>query len=201
MSDEERDALHNKILDSEDFYDHVEYTYNQWIRDQEEDIKLVANAWVDCIVEGVRKDVARIAEKAKKKVEALVANLPEGTVSVYELTLTTDKDEPQYLVDSFKKIVDSKMNGVISYKSCIELTKAGLPHIHAVIYSSKKTLDSSKIKRWYKYRFELQKVRSHDAYINYIMKEKNNPIVIEYCKNKKIDQFIDHALLPEKNEL
>lgn len=110
--------------------------------------------------------------------------------SYYELTLTVDKDEPQILFDGLNTFVKSAMFDVIGWMACVELTKTGLPHIHAFIVSSRKYLDASKVKKVYAYRAELKRVRMVDNYINYLLKNKNDVSTIAYCKEKGIPQFI-----------
>lgn len=121
--------------------------------------------------------------------------VPPGTDSVYELTLTSPDDDVYYLRQSLQKIVESRMFEVIHFKACIELTQAGLPHIHAILYSKKKFLDATKLKTKFKHRAELSKVRMHSNYLNYIKKEDGNITIQEYCQKKGVPQFWDG---PEK---
>lgn len=117
--------------------------------------------------------------------------------SAYEVTLTTTKDDPYELRTWAKKIANSKMYGVISAPYAVELMKSGMPHIHMLIYSFKKTLDGSKLKTLgFPYRYTFARVRNLDAYFVYINKEKNNPLNIEYCLRKGIPQF-DNAIPQE----
>lgn len=109
--------------------------------------------------------------------------------SVYELTLTSTEDDPYYLRMTLERIEKSAMFEIVHYEACIELTKAGLPHLHAILYSKRKTLDASKLKKMFKYRAELKKVRNEIAFINYIKKEDGNPIVYDYCSKKGIPQI------------
>lgn len=110
--------------------------------------------------------------------------------SAYEVTLTTTKDDPYELRQWIQKIAKSAMYEVIDMPYCIELTQAGLPHIHAILYSKKKFIDGTKIKKLkFPYRYECKRVKDLAAYKNYIIKEKNNPIIIEYCLKKGISQF------------
>lgn len=110
--------------------------------------------------------------------------------SMYELTLTTDKDDPYELRQWLTKIVKSAMFKVVAFRACIELTKKGMPHIHAILYSSETFLDASKIKALkYPYRYELEKVHSYDKFFEYIKKEKNNVSMNMYCERKGIPQF------------
>lgn len=110
--------------------------------------------------------------------------------SAYEVTLTTTKDDPYELRQFIKKIADSAMFSVVDMPYCIELTEAGMPHIHAILYSKKRFIDASKIKKLgFPYRYECKRVKNLDAYKNYIMKEKENPIIIDYCLKKGIEQF------------
>lgn len=121
--------------------------------------------------------------------------------SVYELTLTTTKDDPYELRTFLKKVCKSKMFNIVYWKASIELTKARLPHIHAILYSSNKYCDATKIKALkYPYRYEFQKVRDEDAYNNYIIKEKYNVDVNMYCDQKGIPQIWD-ALSEEEDVL
>jgi len=109
--------------------------------------------------------------------------------SLYELTLTTTVDDPYELRMSLDKIVKSAMFEVKGYIACIELTKNSLPHIHALLFSTRKYIDGSKIKKLYKYRYECKRVRMPKNYYDYLNKEKNNPLVIDYCAKKGIPQI------------
>lgn len=113
--------------------------------------------------------------------------------SCYELTLTTPNDDPYQLRQAFQSMCDSAMVDPVMAYACIELTKAGLPHIHAIIFSKKKYLDSNKLKRFTPHRFELKRVRQMDNYINYIKKEDGNQSIIDYCLLKGIPQFWYHG--------
>lgn len=112
--------------------------------------------------------------------------------SVYELTLTTDEDNVQYLIESYNKVKASKMFGVVHSYACVELTQQGLPHIHAVLFSDKKYLDASKIKGKpvnFTKRYELKRVRNIGNYLNYIRKEDGNVNIQEYCLKNQVPQF------------
>lgn len=126
--------------------------------------------------------------------EGIVAG-EEGDVnvgrSIYELTLTIDKDDPYLLRDVLKRVVNSDMYEVKNWKACIELTKAGMPHIHAVLWSDRKYCDGTKIKKFYPYRYEFKRVRDVRGYLNYIKKESGNVSIQEYCNRKGIPQFWD----------
>lgn len=125
----------------------------------------------------------------------------DGVLSVYELTLTTTKDDPYELRQYFKKICDSKMFDVKAFKACVELQKNGMPHIHAMIWSGKKVLNSNHIKAKIKfpYIFSLKFVRRQLNYYNYILKEKDSDVIIEYCQTKGIPQIwqSENLLNPE----
>ena len=123
--------------------------------------------------------------------EVFFPGIPEHE-SVYELTLTTTKDDPYELRAFLKKVCKSKMFNIVYWKASIELTKAGLPHIHAILYSSNKYCDATKIKALkYPYRYEFIKVRDENAYNNYIIKEKYNVDINMYCERKGIPQIWD----------
>lgn len=110
--------------------------------------------------------------------------------SLYELTLTTPTDDPYELRQFLDKITKSAMFSVKAYIACIELTKAGLPHIHALLFGNAKYMDASKIKKLkFPYRYELKRVRVPGRYHEYVNKERDNPIVIDYCNKKGIPQF------------
>lgn len=112
----------------------------------------------------------------------------QGVNSVYELTLTTTKDDPYELRMYFDKICKSKMFDVKAFKACVELQQNGNPHIHAMLWSGKKVLNSNHIKAKIKfpYRFSLAFVRRQQNFYDYILKEKDSPIIIEYCRKKGI---------------
>lgn len=110
--------------------------------------------------------------------------------SIYEVTLTTTKDDPYELRQWIQKLAGSAMFDVVDMPYCFELTEAGMPHVHAILYSKKKWIDSTKIKALkFPYRYECKRVKNLAAYKNYIIKEKDNPIIIDYCNRKGIEQF------------
>ncbi|AUM61759.1 Rep [uncultured virus] len=125
----------------------------------------------------------------------------QGVNSVYELTLTTTKDDPYELRQYLDKIVKSKMFDVKAFKACMELQENGNPHIHAMLWSGKKVLNSNHIKTKIKfpYRFTLKFVRRQQNYYNYILKEKDSPIIIEYCQRKGIPQEWHTENMPPRN--
>lgn len=106
------------------------------------------------------------------------------------VTLTTDIDEPHALIAAADKIIKSNMFDIRHYWYAVELTKAGLPHIHMLIGSHAKRFDASKIKSFWKKRYECVKPidKTGDAYYKYLFKEINNPIVIDYCIKHGIAQ-------------
>lgn len=114
-----------------------------------------------------------------------------GYKHLYELTLTqpADQKEPHLLLAGLKKIAESRMYSCLGYEACIELTNAGTPHIHALFFSAH-TLDGTKIKKIYPYRYEFKRVRHPEKYYEYIRKEKDNNEVIKYCEEHKVPQFI-----------
>ena len=122
--------------------------------------------------------------------------------SHYELTITSIKDDLYELRTIVKKISESKMFSIIDMPFCIELTKAGIPHVHCYIKSMKPYIDRSKMKKFIPYRFSCERVKSEKGYFEYLFKEKDNPIVIDYCNKKGIPQF-DNAIqkdLPQENK-
>lgn len=124
------------------------------------------------------------------------APLPESVAdrwlpydSLYELTLTTTVDEPYELRTALERIVKSAMFEVKGYIACMELTKQGLPHIHALLFCKRKYIDGSKIKKLYKYRYECKRVRMPANYYEYLKKEQDNPEIQDYCDRKGIPQI------------
>lgn len=131
-----------------------------------------------------------------------VAPMPEQVVdqyapfeSLYELTLTTDVDDPYELRQALSRIVKSAMFEVKGYIACIELTRAGLPHIHALLFSKRKYIDGTKIKKLYAKRYECKRVRLPGNYYAYINKEKDNPLVVDYCAKKGVQQLFEELIL------
>lgn len=111
--------------------------------------------------------------------------------SMYELTLTTTDPDPSVLIRNFLKVVNSAMFAVKGYIYCVELTKAGLPHIHAMLFCTRKYIDSSKIKKLYGYRYSCSRVKNARHYYDYIGKEKENPEVQAYCDAHHIQQIVE----------
>lgn len=133
-----------------------------------------------------------IQPKPKPQIEVFpeIKNI-EGINSVYELTLTTTKDDPAELRQYLDKIVASKMFGVTAYKACYELQKNGKPHIHAMLWSTKKVLNSNHIKSKIKfpYIFTLKFVRMQPNFYNYILKNEKDISTIEYCLKNNLTQI------------
>lgn len=143
----------------------------------------------------IRKCMTQLGYKVAHKVLTPEVFDMHGAKSVYELTLTTTKDDPVELVNYLNKIVKSAMFDVSYWESCIELTQAGVPHIHAILYCKRDHIDASKIKAPkginFPYIYTCKKVRSLKGFINYIRKEENNPLIIEYCRVKGVSQFLN----------
>lgn len=120
----------------------------------------------------------------------------EKSHSAWELTITTDIDEPQIILAEFNKFVSIKMFDIVRYYGQFELTQAGLPHIHAVILSEKKSIDVSKVKRYFKKRISFSRVRDLQKWIEYIKKNSEDILIKDYCVEHNIEQIIDG---PKKN--
>lgn len=127
--------------------------------------------------------------KEPKRIPGVLRPLPDGCESAYELTLTSPTDQPYDLRTALQKICASAMFEIKAWEACIELTAAGLPHIHAVLFSARKYIDGSKIKKLYAHRYECKRVRNLDNYLNYIKKEDGNVNILNYCNAKAIPQF------------
>lgn len=167
--------------------------------DEEVELKLAIHAWVyeknyDLIDEYWRKYKYVSPVKAPVRNQEIPdVDVPPGVRSIYELTLTMPVDDPHFLKQKLEVICKSNMFEVVKYLGAFELTQAGLPHIHAILYSKRKFLDASKMKKIFPHRFELKKVRDHHAYLNYIFKEKDNNVIIQYCQEKGITQIFENA--------
>lgn len=134
-----------------------------------------------------------------KKVEKVVEPERVGGVplfeakSMYELTLTTDKDDPYELRQYLDKVIKSKMYEVKRWEAVIELQKNGNPHIHAVLYTDRDFLDTSKLKAkkgiGFPYRATFEKVRKPTNYLKYMKKDFTDNITSNYCLKKGIPHF------------
>lgn len=111
------------------------------------------------------------------------------------ITLTTDVDEPKALWVAVGKIVRSSMFDVRYYYAALELTERGLPHIHLLVYANCKYFDVSKLKSFWKKRFECVKPfdKIGEDYYKYLFKEINSPIIIEYCERNGVPQTKSHG--------
>lgn len=112
--------------------------------------------------------------------------------SVYELTITSVSVDPSRIVSELDRVVNSVQSSVVNYHACIELTQAGMPHIHAILYSSLKYINQSKLKRFIQDRYSCKLVRDEKKFLAYIHKEKGNHIVEAYCTRHNVPQFISH---------
>lgn len=142
----------------------------------------------ECIHDFAMKQAKLVRKEVKKELPVAIIDKFAPYESLYELTLTVPADDVYSLRQGFLRILQSKMFEIKGFIACIELTKSGLPHIHALLFSNKKYLDSSKIKTMYEWRYELKRVRLPGNYYDYINKEKNNPMVIDYCAQKGVPQ-------------
>lgn len=113
-----------------------------------------------------------------------------GYKYLYECTLTVPQEQvdPKNLLEGFEKLVKSKMYACLGYIACVELTQAGSPHMH-ILFFSRTTLDGTKVKKLYQYRYQFSRVRRPENYYNYIYKERGNPLVEYYCAQYGIQQF------------
>lgn len=151
---------------------------------------------------GLDKYISDLFEKmGLPKPRAIPNPLPQPVVdkfqpydSIYELTLTIDKDDVYQLLGDFNKIVKSRMFEIKGYIACIELTQSGLPHLHALLFSSRKTIDASKIKKLYQYRYSCKKVRLPGNFYEYINKERHNATVQGYCDARNVPQIWDELI-------
>lgn len=137
-------------------------------------------------------------EETKPKTLPRAEATPPAAKHIYELTLTTTKDDPYELRTALNKIIKSKMFNVKKYVACMELTKNNLPHVHACLWMDCKYVDVSKVKKFISYRYEFKPVRDLDAYLNYIKKEDGNNIIREYCQKKGIEQIWPKEKLEEE---
>lgn len=117
-------------------------------------------------------------------------------ITGWELTLTTDVNDPHTLLSDFRRIVSSKMFIISSYYAVIELTKVGIPHIHAYIESTK--INASRIRKLYKKRFTLSRVRNLKAYKDYLDKDKDDIILVNYLKEKKLSRVYSYNGIPQE---
>lgn len=114
--------------------------------------------------------------------------------SIYELTLTIDKDDVLELLAYFNKVTHSAMFEIKGFIACVELTQSGLPHIHALLFSNRKHIDASKVKKLFPYRYTCKKVRLPGNFYEYINKERDNVTVQNYCTAKNIPQIWDELI-------
>lgn len=116
---------------------------------------------------------------------------------IYFLTLTLDSEHGfEDLMNGFKKIVNSDMFGVQKYIRCIELTKKGTPHIHAMLHV-KYYMEKAKVLKLYKSGFvHLEKVKSIIKVNQYINKCKEDPDTNLYLENQDI-QYIQIESYPD----
>lgn len=129
----------------------------------------------------------------RRIVEARLLNpVPEPfsieSCSYYELTLTipTAQDHAE-LFTGLRRLLSSKMVGMLSFEACLELTKKGVPHIHALIYSEKRYINASKLK--YPHRFSCSAVRSVPQFRAYIYKYRGREDIARYCELFNLPQF------------
>lgn len=121
--------------------------------------------------------------------------------SVYHLTLTSNVDDPYEIRNTFHKFIKSAQVEAVYWIAALELTKAGLPHIHVVIYSARKYVDVKKISqaKYFRGRFQLNTVRNLDNYLLYINKNFRSLITEEYCARKGVPQFWSIKDVAESN--
>jgi len=117
----------------------------------------------------------------------------------YEVCLTLDPQlhpskEPYFLVKSFYKVVASRIFNVVDWLYCIELQENGYPHMHALVITNRKPVQTNKIKQMYPYRSTFARVKDLIAYVNYIHKEEHNPAVNAYCKKYGTPQIASKAV-------
>lgn len=95
----------------------------------------------------------------------------------YELTLTVPaglniEESVADLNKAISKITTSKMLNVHEAFYAYELHEDGRPHVHMLLKpNDNSTIQASRIKKIYQYRFTLSKVRDLHAYCEYLVKD------------------------------
>lgn len=117
---------------------------------------------------------------------------PAGTMSIYEITLTTPTQDPSILQQFVDRIITSKMYRVLGYAYAYELTQSGLPHVHMLVCCGVDYFNSSKLK--YPHRATFTKVRDPDAFYAYVLKSEADESIQSYCKKYGITQIIKKNL-------
>lgn len=163
------------------------------------DHKLSEESWkrLDKIVEEILTKKGIIQPAPQPEITSVVTppetfTLPDGTVSLYEITLTTPTENPSILEQYVNKILTSKMYKVLGYIYSYELTQSGLPHVHMLVCCGVEYFNSSKLK--YPYRATFTKVRDPDAFFAYITKSKDDKNVQQFCKKHNLQQIIKKNL-------
>lgn len=118
--------------------------------------------------------------------------LPEGTA--FEVTLTVPPDDStvimiKTLADGFYKILGSKMWDIVYYEACVELTKAGIPHIHAIVVCGGRPLKAANAKKLYPHRMSVTRAKDLVALRDYVWKGWGNISEKNFCDDHNIRQF------------
>lgn len=121
-----------------------------------------------------------------------LGELPQGPVHEFTLTVPSGESHPEMiktLADGFYKVISSKMWDVAYYEACVELTKAGIPHIHAIVVCDAKPMKAANAKKLYPHRLSVTRAKDVTALRDYVWKGWGDFLIKNYCDNHYIRQF------------
>lgn len=84
---------------------------------------------------------------------------------------------------------NSKIPGTNKFEACLELTKSGEPHLHVLLWSTKKYMDKTKLKSVG--HVDVKKVKDSSDVIKirkYMAKMEEDPQLIKYCEENKCER-------------
>lgn len=109
---------------------------------------------------------------------------------LYAVTATTTLYDPNPLLKGAKRLLDVK--GVFRVSGVVELTDAGRPHIHLIVYS-KDYINKATIACRFK-NFTKVKKRNDSGWDVYMEKDRNNEKLLEYCTKWNIKRTFDYKI-------
>lgn len=147
------------------------------------------------------KKVSPVSEPKKEpEVPNICQRLEVPFKSAWFITFTNTTKDFNRVYNAYKHFRDSKHHAFIATLSCVELTKDGKPHIHALFYSSKPygiTWSHARGHQNCPDHIDIQKPKDIDSVIKYIMKLDTKPNYYFLFENNLSSYIIDNSILKD----
>lgn len=114
--------------------------------------------------------------------------------SKYFITLTSGKIiSPIPFAESIVRILKQKRLKISDGFGCIELTKAGKPHAHIYVESTKYISKSDISRIWKEGFIDVRNVKKDNGIRDYTEKDKDNEVLLNYLLEYKCERVYNHV--------